>query len=120
MRGRRSGEIFKSRNQLRQGFVVKKEHKKRKINRGWMRKRGSTSYDESVLGLLTMGQPIVHFETIGKDAKKLRSYYGDLFGWEFDTNAPVAEAISQPGNYGFVIQDYWARFLLPHEPARCR
>ena len=31
-----------------------------------------------------MGQPIVHFEIIGKDAKKLRSYYGDLFGWEFD------------------------------------
>jgi uncharacterized protein len=49
-----------------------------------------------------MGQPIVHFEIIGKDAKKLRSYYGDLFGWEFDMSAPVAEAISQPGNYGFV------------------
>jgi uncharacterized protein len=29
-----------------------------------------------------MGQPVVHFEIIGKDAKKLRSYYGDLFGWE--------------------------------------
>jgi hypothetical protein len=42
----------------------------------------------------TMGQPIVHFEIIGKDAKKLRSYYGDLFGWEFDTSAPVAEAIA--------------------------
>src|ERR1700738_4497354 len=49
-----------------------------------------------------MGQPIVHFEIIGNDPEKLRSYYGNLFGWEFDTNAPVAEAISQPGNYGFV------------------
>ena len=49
-----------------------------------------------------MGHPVVHFEIIGKDAKKLRSFYGDLFGWEFDTSAPVAEAISQPGNYGFV------------------
>jgi len=49
-----------------------------------------------------MGQPIVHFEIIGKDPEKLRSYYGALFGWEFDTNAPVAEAISQPGNCGFV------------------
>ena len=49
-----------------------------------------------------MGQPIVHFEIIGKHPEKLRSYYGDLFGWEFDTNAPVAEAISQAGNYGFV------------------
>ena len=49
-----------------------------------------------------MAQPIVHFEIIGNDPKRLRSYYGELFGWKFDTNAPVAEAISQPGNYGFV------------------
>jgi uncharacterized protein len=54
------------------------------------------------LEVIVMGQPVVHFEIIGKDAKKLRSYYGDLFGWKFDTNAPVAEAISQPGNYGFI------------------
>ena len=49
-----------------------------------------------------MGQPVVHFEITGKEPEKLRSYYGDLFGWEFDTSAPVTEAISQPGNYGFV------------------
>jgi uncharacterized protein len=49
-----------------------------------------------------MGQPVVHFEITGKDPEKLRSYYGDLFGWEFDTSAPVAKAISQSGNYGFV------------------
>jgi uncharacterized protein len=49
-----------------------------------------------------MGQPVVHFEIIGNDPAKLRSYYGDLFGWEFDTSSPVSEAVSQPGNYGFV------------------
>ena len=49
-----------------------------------------------------MAQPVVHFEIIGKDPAKLRSYYGGLFGWEFDTNSPVAEAVSQAGNYGFV------------------
>ncbi len=49
-----------------------------------------------------MGQPVVHFEVIGKDPEKLRSYYGDLFGWEFNTNAPVSSAVSQPGHYGFV------------------
>ncbi len=49
-----------------------------------------------------MGQPVVHFEIIGRDPTKLRSYYGDLFGWEFDTSGPVAEAVSQSGNYGFV------------------
>jgi uncharacterized protein len=30
-----------------------------------------------------MGQPVVHFEVIGKDPDKLRSYYSELFGWEF-------------------------------------
>jgi predicted enzyme related to lactoylglutathione lyase len=48
-----------------------------------------------------MGQPVVHFEIIGTDADKLRSYYGELFGWEFDTSAGVSEEVSEPGNYGF-------------------
>jgi predicted enzyme related to lactoylglutathione lyase len=49
-----------------------------------------------------MGQPVVHFEVIGKEPEKLRSFYGGLFDWEFDTNAPVPEAVSEAGNYGFV------------------
>jgi hypothetical protein len=49
-----------------------------------------------------MGQPVVHFEIIGKNPEQLRSYYGDLFGWQFDTSAPVATAVSEAGNYGFV------------------
>jgi hypothetical protein len=49
-----------------------------------------------------MGQPVVHFEIIGKEPEKLRSYYGQLFGWAFDTSSPVAEAVSEPANYGFV------------------
>jgi len=49
-----------------------------------------------------MGQPVVHFEIIGKDPARLRSYFGELFGWEFDTSSPVAEAVSEPANYGFV------------------
>ena len=48
-----------------------------------------------------MGEPVVHFEVIGADPEKLRSYYGDLFGWEFDTSAPVSDAVSEPDNYGF-------------------
>lgn len=43
-----------------------------------------------------MGQPVVHFEVIGQDADKLRSYYAELFGWEFGepmgpTNYTVVE-----------------------------
>jgi predicted enzyme related to lactoylglutathione lyase len=31
-----------------------------------------------------MGQPVVHFEVIGKDGEKLQSYYSELFGWDVD------------------------------------
>jgi predicted enzyme related to lactoylglutathione lyase len=44
-----------------------------------------------------MGQPVVHFEVIGKDADKLRSYYSELFGWEFDSDNPM--------NYGMVQRE---------------
>lgn len=30
-----------------------------------------------------MASQVIHFEVIGKDPDKLRSYYGELFGWEF-------------------------------------
>jgi uncharacterized protein len=48
-----------------------------------------------------MGNPVVHFEVIGRDPAALRRYYSALFGWEFDTGGPVAEAVSEAGNYGF-------------------
>lgn len=49
-----------------------------------------------------MGQPVVHFEIIGRDPANLRTYYGDLFGWEFQVGDATTETVSQPGNYGFV------------------
>ena len=49
-----------------------------------------------------MGNPVVHFEVIGKNPKKLRAFFGELFEWEFDTEAPVAEEVSQTGDYGFI------------------
>jgi predicted enzyme related to lactoylglutathione lyase len=44
----------------------------------------------------------VHFEIIGRDSATLRNYYGELFGWTFETRDAVTEAVSQPGEYGFV------------------
>jgi uncharacterized protein len=44
-----------------------------------------------------MGQPVVHFEIIGKDGAKLQSYYSELFGWEIDANNPM--------NYGVVSRE---------------
>jgi predicted enzyme related to lactoylglutathione lyase len=49
-----------------------------------------------------MGQPVVHFEIIGRDPARLRGFYGELFGWEFDTSGPVARSVSEAGDYGFV------------------
>ena len=45
-----------------------------------------------------MAQPVVHFEIIGKDPQKLRGYFGELFGWEYDTSSLVAEEVSEPAN----------------------
>ncbi|MDQ3102583.1 MAG: VOC family protein [Actinomycetota bacterium] len=44
-----------------------------------------------------MGQPVVHFEIIGKDGEKLRSYYSELFGWEIDASNPM--------NYGSIQRE---------------
>ena len=52
-----------------------------------------------------MGQPVVHFEIIGSDPAKLRSYYGELFGWEFQIGDATTDVVSQPGSYGFVAGD---------------
>ncbi|WP_131768158.1 VOC family protein [Candidatus Protofrankia californiensis] len=44
-----------------------------------------------------MGQPVVHFEIVGKDAEKLKSYYSGLFGWEINSDNPM--------NYGTVQRE---------------
>jgi len=44
-----------------------------------------------------MGQPVVHFEVIGSDGDKLRSYYSELFDWTIDASNPM--------NYGMVQRE---------------
>ena len=66
-----------------------------------------------------MGQPVVHFEIIGKDAQALRSYYGELFDWSFDTSASATgmdyalveryttdDGTGIPGGVGGGTEDY--------------
>jgi predicted enzyme related to lactoylglutathione lyase len=36
-----------------------------------------------------MGQPVVHFEVVGKDGEKLHRYYSDLFGWNINADNPM-------------------------------
>jgi predicted enzyme related to lactoylglutathione lyase len=46
-----------------------------------------------------MGQPVVHFEVMGKDGEKLRSYYSELFGWDIDANNPMGYGtVQREGN----------------------
>jgi predicted enzyme related to lactoylglutathione lyase len=49
-----------------------------------------------------MSQPVVHFEIAGRDPERLRDYFGELFGWNFDVPAPVAQEVSDPDSYGFL------------------
>jgi uncharacterized protein len=44
-----------------------------------------------------MGQPVVHFEIVGKDGEKLKSYYSELFGWEINSDNPM--------KYGLVARE---------------
>jgi len=32
-----------------------------------------------------MGNPVVHFEVLGKDAEALRTFYKSAFGWQFES-----------------------------------
>jgi uncharacterized protein len=46
-----------------------------------------------------MGQPVVHFEVVGKDGEKLQRYYAELFGWEIDSNNPMGYGmVAREGN----------------------
>jgi uncharacterized protein len=40
-----------------------------------------------------MGNPVVHFEVIGRDAEALHGYYSDLFGWDIDADNPMSYGI---------------------------
>jgi predicted enzyme related to lactoylglutathione lyase len=40
-----------------------------------------------------MGRPVVHFEVMGKDGEKLRSFYAELFDWAIDADNPLGYGI---------------------------
>jgi predicted enzyme related to lactoylglutathione lyase len=46
-----------------------------------------------------MGQPVVHFEIVGKDGEGLKSYYSELFGWRIDSSNPMGYGmVDREGN----------------------
>ncbi|MEA2348356.1 MAG: uncharacterized protein QOG62_2143 [Thermoleophilaceae bacterium] len=44
-----------------------------------------------------MGCPVVHFEVIGKDGDRIRSYYAEMFDWKIDADNPMG--------YGLVARE---------------
>ena len=53
-----------------------------------------------------MGNPVVHFEVIGRDAQALQSFYKDAFDWQMELALPSAPqesgyyAMAHPGGEG--------------------
>ena len=44
-----------------------------------------------------MGRPVVHFEVVGNDAKKLQKYYSELFDWDIEADNDMG--------YGLVVRE---------------
>jgi predicted enzyme related to lactoylglutathione lyase len=55
---------------------------------------------------LHMGNPVVHFQVVGKDARALQSFYKDAFDWQMELAVPSAPqesgyyAVTHPGDEG--------------------
>jgi predicted enzyme related to lactoylglutathione lyase len=48
-----------------------------------------------------MGNPVVHFEVVGRDAEALQGFYRDAFGWQMRPSGP-GYAMAYPGVEGGV------------------
>jgi predicted enzyme related to lactoylglutathione lyase len=46
---------------------------------------------------------VIHFEIVGKDQQALQRYWGDLFGWKFDTSAPGGYGMTNHEDTGIVV-----------------
>jgi predicted enzyme related to lactoylglutathione lyase len=44
-----------------------------------------------------MGAKVIHVEVVGKDGAALQRFYGDVFGWDFDTNNPGGYGLHRQG-----------------------
>jgi uncharacterized protein len=45
-----------------------------------------------------MSAPVVHFEILGKDGEKMKSFYKEVFSWEIDSNNPQNYGMVKPAN----------------------
>jgi|SRR5262245_50555873 len=47
-----------------------------------------------------MAHPVVWFEVLGNNGGKLRSFYGELFGWKIDAGNPMKYGMVETGGKG--------------------
>lgn len=47
-----------------------------------------------------MANPVVHFEVLGKDGKKLQDFYSKAFGWKIDASNPMSYGIVDNAGQG--------------------
>jgi predicted enzyme related to lactoylglutathione lyase len=66
-----------------------------------------------------MPNPVVHFEVVGKDGKKLQDFYGQLFDWQIDANNPMQYGLVEAqeghgigGGVGPSPMGNWATFYV--------
>lgn len=52
-----------------------------------------------------MNHPILHFDISGPDDERLRSFYGDVFGWEVDPKGPGYALVTTGGGLRGAIAD---------------
>jgi predicted enzyme related to lactoylglutathione lyase len=56
-----------------------------------------------------MGDPqmtapqVIHFEILGKDGPALQRFWGELLGWQIDTNHPGGYGMTDPAQTGVVV-----------------
>lgn len=49
-----------------------------------------------------MGDPVVHFEVVGKDLQALQSFYKDAFDWQVEQYLDTPYAMAHPGGEGSI------------------
>lgn len=49
-----------------------------------------------------MGNPVVHFEIVGKDSQKLGSFYSELFDWKVNADNPMGYGMVDTGAEGSI------------------
>jgi len=50
-----------------------------------------------------MADKVIHFEVLGRDQKSLQKFYGDLFGWTFNTDNPDGYGIAPGDQAGVAV-----------------